>query len=108
MITELDDDGDLEIIAGSGSNLFVIDSKDLQKKEESKDKQPIKENKENIENSVDANNDSEDDKDEEEEGLNVSLAAMEEKLKPKVLNDFDEITKLFKKLHKYIPSLSTL
>ena len=39
--------------------------------------------------------------DEEEEGLNVSLAAMEEKLKPKVLKDFDEITKLFKKLQKY-------
>ena len=26
---------------------------------------------------------------------------MEEKLKPKVLNDFNEITKLFKKLQKY-------
>jgi RNA polymerase primary sigma factor len=38
--------------------------------------------------------------DEEEEGLNVSLAAMEEKLKPKVLKDFDDITKLFKKLQK--------
>ena len=37
----------------------------------------------------------------DEEGLNVSLAAMEEKLKPKVLKDFDEITKLFKKLHKH-------
>ncbi len=36
----------------------------------------------------------------EEEGLNVSLAAMEEKLKPKVLKDFDFITKLFKKLQK--------
>ena len=38
--------------------------------------------------------------DEEDEGLNVSLAAMEEKLKPKVLKDFDDITKLFKKLQK--------
>ena len=28
------------------------------------------------------------------------LAAMEEKLKPKVLKDFNEITKLFKKLTK--------
>ncbi len=37
---------------------------------------------------------------EDEEGLNVSLAAMEEKLRPKVLNDFDNITKLFKKLQK--------
>ena len=38
--------------------------------------------------------------DDEDEGLNVSLAAMEEKLKPKVLKDFDDITKLFKKLQK--------
>ena len=38
--------------------------------------------------------------DDDEEGLNVSLAAMEEKLKPKVLKDFDDITKLFKKLQK--------
>ena len=36
----------------------------------------------------------------EEDGLNVSLAAMEEKLKPTVLKDFDDITKLFKKLQK--------
>ncbi len=38
--------------------------------------------------------------DDDDEGLNVSLAAMEEKLKPKVLKDFDDITKLFKKLQK--------
>ena len=43
----------------------------------------------------------EDKEDDEEESLNVSLAAMEEKLKPKVLKDFDGITKKFKKLHKY-------
>ena len=49
----------------------------------------------------------EDDED-EEEGLNVSLAAMEEKLKPKVLKDFDEITKLFKKLQKYSQELIKL
>ena len=30
---------------------------------------------------------------------------MEEKLKPKVLRDFDEITKLFKKLQKYSQDL---
>ena len=29
MITKLDNDGDLEIIAGSGSNLFIVDVKDL-------------------------------------------------------------------------------
>ena len=38
--------------------------------------------------------------DDDEEGLNVSLAAREEKLKPKVHKDFDDITKLFKKLQK--------
>ena len=37
----------------------------------------------------------------EEEGLNVSLAAMEEKLKPKVLNDFNEITKFLKNFKKH-------
>ena len=39
--------------------------------------------------------------DDEDDSLNVSLAAMEEKLKPKVLNDFNDITKLFKKLQKH-------
>jgi len=43
--------------------------------------------------------------DDDEDGLNVSLAAMEEKLKPKVLKDFDEITKQFKKLQKYSQDL---
>ena len=63
------------------------------------EKKPKKESNEIPE---DSENDSEDkDADDEESGLNVSLAAMEEKLKPKVLKDFDEITKLFKKLHKY-------
>ncbi len=38
--------------------------------------------------------------DDDEDVLNVSLAAMEEKLKPKVLQDFGDITKLFKKLQK--------
>jgi RNA polymerase primary sigma factor len=46
-------------------------------------------------------NEDPDDEDKEEDSLNVSLAAMEEKLKPKVLKDFDEITKKFKKLQKY-------
>ncbi len=39
--------------------------------------------------------------DDDDDSLNVSLAAMEEKLKPKVLNDFNDITKLFKKLQKH-------
>ena len=54
----------------------------------------------NIDNNADGESENSLDE-EEEEGLNVSLAAMEEKLKPKVLKDFDEITKQFKKLKKY-------
>ena len=58
--------------------------------------------KESSETLEDTENNSEDkEADDDEAGLNVSLAAMEEKLKPKVLKDFDEITKLFKKLQKY-------
>ena len=51
----------------------------------------------------DQENNAEDQQQEEDEddSLNVSLAAMEEKLKPKVLNDFNDITKLFKKLQKH-------
>ncbi len=55
--------------------------------------------------SEDGENDLEEKDEDYEEGLNVSLAAMEEKLKPKVLRDFDEITKLFKKLQKYSQEL---
>ena len=81
--------------------LKLIESSTNKKQETKENKKFVKEN---IENTEDDENDSEDkdeeDKD-EEEGLNVSLAAMEEKLKPKVLKDFDEITKLFKKLQKY-------
>ncbi len=49
--------------------------------------------------------DKEDKEENEEDSLNVSLAAMEEKLKPKVLKDFDEITRQFKKLKKYSQDL---
>ena len=52
------------------------------------------------ENSKEENTGEATEEDDEDEGLNVSLAAMEEKLKPKVLKDFDDITKLFKKLQK--------
>ena len=48
--------------------------------------------------SKDEQSEGEADNQNDEDELNVSLAAMEEKLKPKVLNDFDFITKLFKKL----------
>jgi len=59
------------------------------------------EKKENIENTNIGKQEDSITDEEDEEGLNVSLAAMEEKLKPKVLKDFDDITKLFKKLQKY-------
>ena len=69
-----------------------------------------KENKENTkknlndENKEDDNTNQEQDED-DDEVLNVSLAAMEEKLKPKVLNDFNGITKLFRKLQKHSQDL---
>jgi RNA polymerase primary sigma factor len=66
---------------------------------EKKDK-PHLDKKKTGEEKNENSNESQVEDDEEEEGLNVSLAAMEEKLKPKVLKDFDDITKLFKKLQK--------
>ena len=68
---------------------------------EKKDKEENKSSNE-TEGETDSENQSEEDE------LNVSLAAMEEKLKPKVLNDFDFITKLFKKLQKYSSELINL
>ena len=65
-----------------------------------------KKKKDNDKNDDDKNdddkneNDQQQDEDEDDDSLNVSLAAMEEKLKPKVLSDFNDITKLFKKLQK--------
>ena len=50
----------------------------------------------------------EDEDEDEEDSLNVSLAAMEEKLKPKILKDFDEITKKFKKLQKFNQELKSV
>ena len=64
----------------------------------SEKKDDEKKNDTSQEDSDDPNNNSSEDDD--EDGLNVSLAAMEEKLKPKVLQDFNDITKLFKKLQK--------
>jgi len=60
-----------------------------------------KKDKEKDKSSSEAEGETDTDNQSEEDELNVSLAAMEEKLKPKVLNDFDFITKLFKKLQKY-------
>ena len=62
------------------------------------------ENKNKNKENNDQENKDEDQQQQEEDdddSLNVSLAAMEEKLKPKVLNDFNDITKLFKKLQKH-------
>ena len=63
--------------------------------------------KQDRENVSEENNGEEQQKqeDDEDDSLNVSLAAMEEKLKPKVLNDFNDITKLFKKLQKHSQEL---
>ena len=68
---------------------------------EGKKEKPTEEKKKSSEKSEDETTETQvDDDEEDEDGLNVSLAAMEEKLKPKVLKDFDDITKLFKKLQK--------
>ena len=72
-------------------------------KEKTKETKKEKKSKENKDENADGNQ--ENTAEEEEEGLNVSLAAMEEKLKPKLLKDFDEITKLFKKLQKFSQEL---
>ncbi|MDC2978957.1 hypothetical protein OAZ15_05085, partial [Pelagibacteraceae bacterium] len=62
--------------------------------------------KNNNKNSNEESNGEDQQQDEEDDdSLNVSLAAMEEKLKPKVLNDFNDITKLFKKLQKHSQEL---
>ncbi len=62
--------------------------------------------KKESESKSDQNNEEDKQQEEDEDdSLNVSLAAMEEKLKPKVLNDFNDITKLFKKLQKHSQEL---
>ena len=66
------------------------------KENKEKDKSSSSEKDAETENDGNSQNQEED----EDDSLNVSLAAMEEKLKPKVLSDFNDITKLFKKLQK--------
>ncbi len=61
--------------------------------------------KKDKDNNIDDSNEAESQQEDEDDSLNVSLAAMEEKLKPKVLNDFNDITKLFKKLQKHSQEL---
>ena len=90
-------DDTLKIIEQSSKN------KMLETEDDSTKSKKTKQQADDNENEDEENKETSDEDD--EEGLNVSLAAMEEKLKPKVLKDFDEIAKLFKKLHKYSQEL---
>ena len=76
------------------NSLDIIESGNLKKetKTESKEKEKNDEKSDETETT--------EDDDDELENLNVSLAALEEKLKPEVLKDFDNIAKIFKKLQK--------
>ncbi len=78
--------------------LKLIESGGDKKEDENKKKDESK-------NSEDNNEEEQPQEDDEDDSLNVSLAAMEEKLKPKVLDDFNDITKLFKKLQKHSQEL---
>ena len=102
-IVDLEQTYDMSDISDTRSDetlkLIEGDSKKEENIKEKKSKQNINTKSE------DEKSFTEDKDDEDEEGLNVSLAAMEEKLKPKVLRDFDGITKLFKKLQKYSQEL---
>ena len=69
------------------------------------DKDDDNKKKDTESNSDQNNDDNKQQEEDEDDSLNVSLAAMEEKLKPKVLNDFNDITKLFKKLQKHSQEL---
>ncbi len=91
---DMSDIGDSKI----DDTLSLIEGSGTTSKENKKEEKTTKDQSENDDNRESINED-------DEEGLNVSLAAMEEKLKPKVLKDFDEITKLFKKLQKYSQEL---
>ncbi len=69
------------------------------------EKDDNKKKNDNEKNNDDSSGDEQQQEDDDDDSLNVSLAAMEEKLKPKVLNDFNDITKLFKKLQKHSQEL---
>ena len=101
-MSDVDDSKDedtLRIIEGGSEKKYLKTKENVKKKKlESNNEINPEENE---------NGSEEKDEDDEEESLNVSLAAMEEKLKPKVLKDFDDITKLFKKLQKSSMDLIT-
>ncbi len=73
--------------------------------ENGSDKKEEKQNNNNDDINDQDNSENDEQQDDEDDSLNVSLAAMEEKLKPKVLEDFNGITKLFKKLQKHSQDL---
>ncbi len=100
-IVDLEQTYDMSDINESGidDTLKLIEGETSIKEKKTKDKDK-KKDKDDEKKDEEGENDETSSEEEEEDGLNVSLAAMEEKLKPKVLKDFDDITKLFKKLQK--------
>ncbi|MBT5571184.1 MAG: RNA polymerase sigma factor RpoD [Alphaproteobacteria bacterium] len=70
------------------------------KKAEDEKKKAEETKRKNAAGNVNDTNDDDDDDDAEDEGANLSLAAMEAKLKPEVLELFDTIDKTYKKLRK--------
>ena len=113
-IVDLEQTYDMSDIGDSGENKSSIDETlkmiegQIKKKDQAKTKNNEKKSADEDSSKSESNNDAEEKDDDEEDSLNVSLAAMEEKLKPKVLKDFDEITKQFKKLQKYSSELISL
>ena len=76
--------------------LQLIQGSSEKKAKAKEEKKVVKDNTSEEDDNENKNSEEED----EDDTLNVSLAALEEKLKPKVLKDFDDIAKLFKKLQK--------
>ena len=99
-IVDLEATYDMSDISDSklDDTLKLIESGADEKNDDKKKNQSEENNDENGENDQQ--------QDDDDDSLNVSLAAMEEKLKPKVLNDFNDITKLFKKLQKHSQELT--
>ena len=81
---------------GPGEDNSANGGANARKAEEEKKKAEEAKNK----NAADSDNTDDDDDEDEDEGANLSLAAMEAKLKPEVLELFDTIDKTYKKLRK--------
>ncbi len=80
---------------GPGEDNSANGGANARKAEEEKKKAEESKNKTGADN-----DNTDDDEDDEDEGANLSLAAMEAKLKPEVLELFDTIDKTYKKLRK--------